>query len=93
MKRVFTTFLLLTVFIIPIGAQKSSILVLGDLHYDLIEDHDIDWLSKKPDDLRQVTHEYTIFTANHWSTFMNILRRKVASTNPPVKGIIQLGDL
>lgn len=66
---------------------------MGDLHYDLIEDHDMDWLSKKPDDLRQVTQEYSIFTANHWSTFMNILRRKVATSKPPLKGIIQLGDL
>jgi hypothetical protein len=93
MKRVFTTFLLLTIFIIPVGAQKSSILVLGDLHYDLLEDHDMDWLTKKPDDLRQVTEEYTIFTKNHWSDFMKILRNKISATKPSVKGIIQLGDL
>lgn len=66
---------------------------MGDLHYDLIEDHDMNWLSKKPEDLRQVTQEYTVFTSNYWPAFMNILRHKIAALKPPIKEIIQLGDL
>jgi hypothetical protein len=66
---------------------------LEAFHYDLIEDHDMNWLSKKPEDLRQVTQEYTVFTANYWPAFMNILRRNIAAFKPPVKEIIQLGDL
>ena len=31
-----------------------SFLLLGDIHYDLLEDHDMEWLSTKPDDLRKL---------------------------------------
>jgi UDP-2,3-diacylglucosamine pyrophosphatase LpxH len=75
------------------NAQKSSFLVLGDLHYDLAGDHDMDWLSTKPDDLRQVTTEYTVYTKNNWCDFMGILRQKVQTVKPPVKAVIKLGDL
>jgi len=66
--------------------------VLGDLHYDLLEDHDMDWLNTKPDDLRQVTKEYTVYTETNWSDFMGILKRKAQTVKPPLKAVIQLGD-
>jgi len=93
MKRslFFIVFLLSVAF--QCNAQKNSFLVLGDLHYDLLGDHDMDWLNKKPDDLRQVTKEYTIYTEKNWSDFMGILRQKVQNEEPSVKAIIQLGDL
>jgi UDP-2,3-diacylglucosamine pyrophosphatase LpxH len=74
-------------------AQKSSLLILGDLHYDLLGDHDMNWLSKKPDDLRQVTKEYTVNTAKNWIDFMEIIHQKVQNIKPTIKAIIQLGDL
>jgi 3',5'-cyclic AMP phosphodiesterase CpdA len=74
-------------------AQNSTFLVLGDLHYDRLEDHDMGWLGKKPDDLRQVTEEYTVYTKNNWIDFMGILKQKVLSEGPAMKAIIQLGDL
>ncbi len=74
-------------------AQKSSFIVLGDLHYDLLDDHDMNWLGTKPDDLLQVTKEYTVYTEKNWSDFMTIIRNKAVSENPPVKAVIQLGDL
>ena len=74
-------------------AQKCSFLILGDMHYDLLGDHDMDWLSTKPDDLRQVSEEYTVYTENHWSDFMGVLQQKVQSEKPPIKAVIQLGDL
>ncbi|MCS2681291.1 hypothetical protein NXV81_16075 [Bacteroides ovatus] len=46
--------------------KEVSFLLLGDIHYDLLEDHDMEWLSTKPDDLRQVTKEYSVFTKNTW---------------------------
>ncbi|MBK6282832.1 MAG: metallophosphoesterase [Draconibacterium sp.] len=79
--------------IINSSAQKSSLIVLGDVHYDLLQDHDMDWLMKKPDDLRQVTKEYTVYTENNWNDFMAIIRKKAASEIPQVKAVIQLGDL
>jgi hypothetical protein len=63
------------------------------MHYDLPEDHDMDWLRTKPDDLRQVTQEYTVFTKNNWVDFMGIVRQKTQTVKPPVKAVIQLGDL
>jgi len=76
MKRINLLLLLLVVFLMPTIAQKSSLLVLGDLHYDLLEDHDMDWLKSKPDDLRQVTEEYSVYTEKNWNDFMVILRNK-----------------
>ncbi len=87
-------FIFLLVFIsFQSQAQQSSFLVLGDLHYDLIDDHDMDWLGTKPDDLRQVTKEYTVYTGKNWDDFMGILRQKAQTVKPPLKAVIQLGDL
>ncbi len=74
-------------------AQNSSFVVLGDIHYDRSEFHDMTWLSAKPDDLRQVTKEYTVYTATHWIDFMATVKEKAVRFKPPVKAIIQLGDL
>ena len=73
-------------------SQESSIIVLGDIHYDLLDDHDLNWLKNKPDDFRQVK-EYTVFTEKHWSDFMTIIKTKALTVAPPVKAIIQVGDL
>ncbi|HSO88711.1 MAG TPA: metallophosphoesterase [Draconibacterium sp.] len=75
------------------SAQKSSLIVLGDLHYDLLQDHDMDWLGKKPDDLRQVTEEYTVYTEKNWNDFMTIIKKRAEIKDSPVKAVIQLGDL
>ncbi len=72
--------------------QKSSFLVLGDLHYDLSGNHNMEWLANKPDDVRQVK-EYVDYTKDNWTDFMGILRHQVQSVMPPVKAAIQLGDL
>jgi len=74
-------------------AQKSSFLILGDLHYDRLADHDLNWLGTKPDDLRQVMQEYTVYTERNWLDFMEILRQKIQTVKPPVTAVIQLGDL
>src|ERR1035437_10296115 len=74
-------------------AQKSSYLILGDIHYDLVSDHDMSWLNSKPDDLRQVTKEYAVTTQNNWDDFVDILRHQVETVKPTVKAVIQLGDL
>jgi hypothetical protein len=74
-------------------AQKSSFIVLGDIHYDLLQDHDMNWLNQKPDDLRQVTGEYTVYTETNWIDFTGILKKKAQTVNPPLKAVIQLGDL
>jgi UDP-2,3-diacylglucosamine pyrophosphatase LpxH len=85
--------ILLTLVPFQSNAQRSSFLILGDLHYDLLADHSMDWLNKRPDDLRQVTKEYTVNTKKNWNDFMEIVHRKVQTYKPPIKAIIQLGDL
>jgi len=74
------------------NAQNSSFLVLGDIHYDRMDDHDMDWLNTRPDDLRQVK-DYTSYTTENWDDFMGILHQKISSQKSPVKAIIQVGDL
>jgi len=81
------------VLFLQLSAQKSSLIVLGDLHYDLIQDHNLEWLRNKPDDLRQVTKEYTVYTKENWNDFMNVIANKAKTENPPVKAVLQLGDL
>jgi hypothetical protein len=53
----------------------------------------MEWLSTKPDDLRQVTKEYTIYTEKYWNDFMSRIREKALAEKPNMKAIIQLGDL
>jgi len=72
--------------------QKTSFIVLGDIHYDQMEDHQLDWLMNKPDDLRQVK-EYTTYTEENWDDFMLTLHKRIRQTSPEVKAILQLGDL
>jgi len=93
MKKNIILFILAFVLFLHGFAQKNSFVVLGDIHYDLIQDHDMDWLSTKPGDLRQVTEEYTKYTTENWNDFMVLLKRKVESGNSSVKAIVQLGDL
>jgi hypothetical protein len=57
-----------------------------------MKNHDMDWLRNKPDDMRQV-REYTMNTEKNWDDFMGIIRSKALTVKPPVKALIQLGDL
>ncbi|MCK4922486.1 MAG: metallophosphoesterase [Bacteroidales bacterium] len=92
MKKYLYIIFILVFVSIQSNAQKSSFLILGDIHYDLIDDHDMDYLKTKPDDLRQVK-EYTRFTEENWVDFMGVLRKKINSLKPSMKAVIQLGDL
>jgi hypothetical protein len=93
LKRSFPALFLLIILSLQTNAQKNSFLVLGDLHYDLLADHDMNWLGSKPDDLRQVTKEYTVYSERNWSDFMKILQQKVLTVKPATRAVIQLGDL
>ena len=91
-RVIFLTFLLFCAFVscFHTQAQKSSI-VLGYLHYDLLHDHDMDWLSTKAGDFRQVTEEYTKHTSENWNDFMSLLKKKVISSAPPAMGMPSSG--
>jgi len=53
MKRILILFFFTVLLIVQSAAQNSSFIVLGDLHYDLLQDHDMDWLRNKPGDLSE----------------------------------------
>ncbi|WP_129594937.1 metallophosphoesterase family protein [Seramator thermalis] len=91
MKRSLICFFVLLIASTTI-AHEQSFLVLGDIHYDRMEDHDMTWLSKKPDDLRQVK-EYTQITKEVWPVFSSHLRQRTLQHDPAVKAVVQLGDL
>jgi 3',5'-cyclic AMP phosphodiesterase CpdA len=93
MKLKSILFLFPVLFFCQALSQNSSFIVLGDIHYDMPEFHDMAWLATKPDDLRQVTQEYTVYTATNWPDFMMNLKTKASVCDPPVKAIVQLGDL
>ena len=73
--------------------KPMSFILLGDLHYNKLEDHDLEWLKTKPGDYRQVTETYVPNTEKNWDDFMQIIATKSKTIVPPVKAIIQLGDL
>ncbi len=93
MKRSFILFFFSALMLAQLSGQKSSLIILGDMHYDLLEDHDMEWLSTKPGDLRQVTEEYTVYTRENWIDFMSVLKTRAESEIPTVKAVVQLGDL
>ena len=60
--------------------EDVNFVVLGDVHYDKLEFHDLDWVKNKwvnPDDHRQITQEYTVFTAQNWDKLMKAVERRI----------------
>lgn len=76
---------------ISCNENTTSFIVLGDMHYDRIENHDLEWLAEQGDDLRQVTTEYTVFTERYWEDFTYLLKKK--SKEAGIDAVLQLGDL
>ena len=74
--------------------KEVSFLLLGDIHYDLLEDHDMEWLSTKPDDLRQVTKRiFSIHEKYMVMEFSRIISGQVQKHQPSIKAVLQMGDL
>lgn len=92
-KRIFTILISFSTLFFICNAQSTKIIMLGDTHYDLLDDHDMNWLRTKPDDFRQVTKEYTLNTANNWNDFIEKIRNVAEAKNDPAQVIIQVGDL
>ncbi|MEA4935583.1 MAG: metallophosphoesterase [Paludibacter sp.] len=79
--------------IVPLNAQQSSFIVLGDMHHDRMEDHDFEWIKReKAGDLSQI-EGYTANTKNNWDDFMKHLRFFAKTNIPQIKAVIQCGDL
>ena len=70
MKRIVSIAIIAVLGIFQAGSQNSSFIVLGDTHYDRMEDHDMNWIrSEKPNDVSQIEN-YTTVTKENWDDFM-----------------------
>ncbi|MES2735581.1 MAG: metallophosphoesterase [Verrucomicrobiota bacterium] len=81
----------------PAGREDFSFILLGDLHFDRLEHHDLDWLQKhKAGDLRQIQN-YSRITQEVTPALFATVRETVAAlqaeavTKPAF--VLQVGDL
>ena len=90
---VLAAFLLLFICPLLANSQTNRFILLGDLHYDLLEDHDFEWLEiNAPATIPGISNLCAITEAN-WDDFMTHLQGVIETNTPSVKGVIQLGDL
>lgn len=79
------------------GAKQFSFMLLGDLHYDKLEHHDMAWVQKdKPNDVRQI-EGYTRNTREVTPLLFARVRETIAELNrnpaTRVACVVQAGDL
>lgn len=74
--------------------ESLSFIVLGDVHYCDDAYYDLDaMLREKPGDHRQITGTYAPVTEANWTDQVRALKERIRGSQPPVKCIIQLGDM
>lgn len=67
--------------------------LLGDIHYDLMSHHDMDWVNReKPDDIRQI-QGYVDSSIKYTPKLLQEIRQVIAGIGAPVPFVIQVGDL
>lgn len=95
MKRAGQIFLFIALLCIGFHAfsQDVSFIALGDLHYDRIEDHDMDYVKTRPQDLKQIMEEYPQYTSIYMSKFLHLIKNQTLAIAPSIKAVVQLGDL
>jgi len=74
-------------------AQDVSFIALGDMHYDRLDDHDLDYVMTRPQDYEQIFKEYPQYTAFFMPKFLQVIKKQTLSITPPVKAVVQLGDI
>ena len=78
------------------AAPGFSFVLLGDLHYDKLEHHDMAWVQKeKPNDLSQIQN-YSRITRELTPRLFATVRETIADVNrsgPRVAFVLQAGDL
>lgn len=80
----------------PDAGAEWSIPLLGDLHFDRLEHHDLDWLAREhPGDVRQVQN-YSQITRERTPRLLERVRttcKELQQAGTPVPFVLQLGDL
>jgi hypothetical protein len=74
-------------------SQDVSFIALGDMHYDRLEDHDLDYVMTRPQDYEQIFKEYPQYTAFFMPKFLRLIKKQTTVVKPAVKAVVQLGDL
>jgi hypothetical protein len=79
------------------ATQPFSFILLGDLHFDRLEHHDMDWVRRdKPHDVSQIEN-YSRITRDLSPRLFQALRETIAELGPtaaaPVTFALQAGDL
>ena len=73
--------------------ESFELPMLGDLHFDRPQHHDLDWLKQEhPGDVRQVEN-YCRVTEQWSAKLLDAARARVAAAQSPVPFVLQLGDL
>lgn len=83
----------LCVYFNRVSAQDVSFLVMGDIHLDKFELHDMDYVNTRPLDFAQISKEYPFFTASYTPHLFARVRQQVSVFTPTIKAVVQLGDL
>lgn len=95
MKKLKTLFIL-SPFVfgcIAIHAQEHQFILLGDIHYDRLENHDFEWIAaEKSGDLRQI-EGYAKNSRTNWDAFIKTLKGVILGSEGQTKAILQLGDI
>ncbi|MDT3400990.1 metallophosphoesterase family protein [Mucilaginibacter terrae] len=73
-------------------SQDVSFIALGDMHYDRLQDHNLDFVMSRPQDYKQILNEYPQYTAFYMPRFLQLIKKQT-NAQPGVKAVVQLGDL
>ena len=92
MKKILLALLLAAAGILYAEQPLYSIPVLGDLHYDRADCHDMEWVTANMGkDLRQIRN-YTGVTETNTPELFRQVEANAASRSEPVPFVIQMGD-
>lgn len=76
----------------PRGQALYGLVILGDLHYDKMEHHDMDWVhAEKPKDISQIEN-YVEVTRTHTPRLFERVKQTIAQARAPIVGVVQVGD-
>lgn len=86
-----TSFLLLDVRLLH--GQADAFIVMGDLHFDKFEHHDLEYVRTRPQDYKQIMNEYPQYTAFFIPHFLRVIKAQAEKPAHGIKAVVQLGDL
>ncbi len=76
----------------PREQARYGFVLLGDLHYDKPEHHDMDWVrAEKPNDISQI-EGYIESTRDHLPRLFKAVRDLIQNPPAPIASVVHLGD-